>query len=146
MRKEYSEFVTWWAASVSEPSPVATTVVAVSENHRVAVRSTSQPPAEAAAPMPRGLGRSPRPSPRQRRTMTATSTMHDSPWAAAVAVAEPAMPRPRPLMSRASRPMFVTLTPIATAIGVRVSCRPRSSPVEASTTSWKGSPAATIRR
>ena len=49
-------------------------------------------------------------------------------------------------MNSALRPMFAANPKPATQSGVRVSCRPRSRPVAANTTSIAGSPAIEIER
>ena len=60
--------------------------------------------------------------------------------------AEPAMPQCRPCTNQTLSTMFRLNPPTAATSGVRVSCRPRSTPVVASTTSIAGMPSAEIRR
>ena len=56
------------------------------------------------------------------------------------------MPQCSPCTNQTLRAMFRLNPPTAATSGVRVSCRPRSTPVVASTTSMAGMPSAEIRR
>ncbi len=67
-------------------------------------------------------------------------------WASAVPHAEPAMPSPAPYTRVTLRTTLTGKPTTATASGVRVSCRPRSTPVAAKLTSMAGSEIALIRR
>ena len=95
---------------------------------------------------PAGSGRSDTPAraaprPTARRYAAAAAV-----WAVTVPQAEPAMPQCRPSTNVAFRMMLTMFAATATASGVRVSCRPRSTPVPASTASMDGAPIRLIRR
>jgi hypothetical protein len=66
--------------------------------------------------------------------------------ATTVPAAEPAMPQPKPYRKSALSAAFAANPTPATTSGVRVSCRPRSSPVAAMTINIPGRPISETER
>jgi hypothetical protein len=67
-------------------------------------------------------------------------------WVITVPIAEPATPNPRTLTSNRFSPTLTSAPITATTSGVRGSCRPRSTPVVASTANMAGMPTNDQRR
>ena len=138
--------VSWCAASCTSPSPVATTVEAISTTRRDRVRTNIGTASRPTATRFAGCSPSPIPSRRARRTITASSTSAMPHWAMSVPIAEPAIPRPAPKISSAFSGMFTIAPLTATTSGSVASCSPRTRPVAACTASMAGRPRALMRR
>ena len=86
----------WWAASVTSPSPAAAMTVMRMAARRLAVRSSSHEPTCAVARIPDARGARPVPARRNRGARTARYTASMAHCTAEVPIAEPATPSPAP--------------------------------------------------
>ncbi len=146
VRNDQSVAVTWYAASGTSPSPAATHVVSTRTPRSASVRTSSGTPPRAAASTRPGWARSGTRVRPASRTSTDARASAMPVWAITVPHADPAMPHPRPWTNQRLSSALVVNPATATTSGVRVSCRPRSTPVVASTTSIDGMPKAETRR
>ena len=122
-------------ARSASPSRAAAYVITSREARSISVRMISGTPARPACLIPGRSGRSGACSLRAARSTTHTSATAEPTWASRVPYADPAMPSPAPYTSATLRAMLARLPTTATISGVRVSCRPRSTPVAASISS-----------